>query len=515
MGADKNKALFQAVTRRICGNLNLSESLHDTFLYLKSKIPIDMILLSNYEYGKRQKVIRLIAVAFEEGGYLLDDRIILSKRAWSETKEWLKQSQSDTVPWIGDHTHPFNIEFKNTLVNKSFFSQKKAYSKFCQITCALKIKRQIIGTLSFMAEGENHYNQTHADLIRIINEPFAISLSHALHYHELEQHHSALQKDSLRMSENLMIGADSGLRGVRQMIEDVAPTDSPVLLLGDTGTGKEVVAGEIHKLSSRCQSPMVSLNCGSIPDTLVDSELFGHEKGAFTGALEAKPGRFERANGGTLFLDEVSELPQTAQVKLLRVLQTGEFERVGGCRSLRCDVRIIAATNRNMPERIKKGLFRPDLWYRLNVFPISIPKLKDRKQDIPAMVDYFIKKKCREMNLSFRPDLTPGAMHQLTEYNWPGNVRELQNIIERALIVCKGRPLSFSDLGLKSTEFHNNTDIIDDTFSTFNEVMAAHIKKVLNHTRGKISGPGGAAEILDLHPNTLRHRMTKLNIQWK
>jgi len=293
----------------------------------------------------------------------------------------------------------------------------------------------------------------------------------------------------------------------------VAPTDSPVLLLGETGTGKEVVAGEIHKLSLRSLGPMVSLNCGAIPETLIDSELFGHEKGAFTGAIETKPGRFERAHDGTLFLDEVGELPIAAQVKLLRVIQTGEFERVGGSKTLTADDRIIAATHRNLADMAARRAFRSDLWYRLNVFPIRIPNLKDRKQDIPAMVEHFITTKCREMNLPIRPELAPDALARLSAYTWPGNVRELQNIIERALIISKGRPLTFVDLGCDVPRPLSNTFSPSEPFTTLNNAMAAHIQHVVDHTRGIISGPNGAAKILGLPPNTLRSRMEKLGIK--
>lgn len=293
----------------------------------------------------------------------------------------------------------------------------RIFGSFSTITCALTIKRLIIGNLTFVAEGEGHYNASHADIISEVNEPFAIALSNALRFMDLERHHKALYQETRKMRGDVMIGADSGLKNVRRLIEDVAPTDSPVLLLRDTGTGKEVVAGEIHKLSLRSLGPIVSLNCGAIPDTLVDSELFGHEKGAFTGTIETKPGRFERAHSGTLFLDEVGELPPAAQAKLLRVIQTGEFERVGGSKILTADVRIIAATHRNLADMVAQGTFRSDLWYRLNVFPIRSPTLKDRKQDIPVMVEHFITIKCREMNLPIRPELAPEALDRLFAFS--------------------------------------------------------------------------------------------------
>lgn len=505
--------LFREVTRRICGSLNLDEALFDVFLYLKEELPLDSVMLTVYEF--EQKRARIIAVAYDEGGLLVDEVFPLSNAAWASIGAWQKESLSLTVPWIRDHTHPINSEIKKVLIKgmTAIATRGRTFGVFSTITCALKLKQQIIGNLTFVAEGEGHYNESHADIISEVNEPFAIALSNALRFMDLELHHKALYQDTREMRGDVMIGADSGLKHVRRLIEDVAPTDSPVLLFGDTGTGKEVAAGEIHKLSLRSPGPMVSLNCGAIPETLIDSELFGHEKGAFTGAIETKPGRFERAHGGTLFLDEVGELPAAAQAKLLRVIQTGEFERVGGSKTLTADVRIIAATHRNLAGMVAQGSFRSDLWYRLNVFPIRIPNLKDRTQDIPAMVEHFIATKCREMNLPTNPELVPEALSRLTAYDWPGNVRELQNIIERALIISKGRPLTFADLGRETPESPFSSTSPSDPFSTLNDAMATHIQHVVDHTRGIISGPKGAAKILGIHPNTLRSRMEKLGIK--
>ncbi len=522
MGDQEYGELFQEVTKRICGSLDITEALHQTFVYLKDRIPLVMIFFSRYEIGQTKKSARLIAFANDDGGFIVDEPIVIPENTWNYLESWLKQSSQKVMPWIRDHTHPINLNIKNMLMRRfSYRAQEIANAPFETITCALKIKDQVVGNLTLMREGQVPYNQCHTQVIQAINHPFAIALSNALRYRELEQHHKALQKDASHSDENRMIGADSGLRHVRQLIEDVALTDSPVILLGSTGTGKEVAAAEIHKLSDRCKGPMISMNCGAIPESLIDSELFGHEKGAFTGAIEARPGRFERAHKGTLFLDEIGELPISAQARLLRILQTGEFERVGGSQKIRVDVRIIAATNRNIPERIRNKKFREDLWYRLYVFPILIPDLKHRKQDIPVMVDYFISKKCREMNLPACPGLAPQAMAQLQSYDWPGNVRELENIIERALILSRGRPLCFNELEPSATALtepmlqssENVNTLGKFRFDTLDAVMSTHIINVLSHTRGKISGVGGAAEILAIHPNTLRNRMVRLGIK--
>jgi transcriptional regulator with GAF, ATPase, and Fis domain len=314
-----------------------------------------------------------------------------------------------------------------------------------------------------------------------------------------------------------IIGSDFGLKAVMRMVQQVAPLDSPVLLQGETGTGKEIIANAIHYSSPHKDGPFIKVNCGAIPDTLLDSELFGHEKGAFTGAISQKRGRFERANKGTIFLDEIGELPPQAQVRLLRVLQTKEIERVGGTASIPVDVRIISATNRNLQEMIASGRFREDLWFRLNVFPIMIPPLRQRREDIPALVHHLIERKSKELKLTERPVLTPSALDRLMAYDWPGNVREMENLIERALIQQRNGVLSFETLLTPRVPVSH--EVTRDagrnrTVLPLDEINAQHIRQALERAGGKINGPGGAAQILGLHPNTLRSRMNKLGIPY-
>jgi hydrogenase-4 transcriptional activator len=300
-------------------------------------------------------------------------------------------------------------------------------------------------------------------------------------------------------------------------VGQVAPLDSPVLLQGETGTGKEVIANAIHYSSPRKDGPFIKVNCGAIPETLLDSELFGHEKGAFTGAISQKRGRFERADKGTIFLDEIGELPPQAQVRLLRVLQEKEIERVGGTSSIRVDIRVISATNRNLQEMVASGRFREDLWFRLNVFPIMIPPLRQRREDIPALVHHFMDRKSKELKLAERPVLAPGALDRLKAYDWPGNVRELENLIERALIQSRGGMLSFETLSApqvpggreRTRDAGRNRTVL-----SLDEINVQHIRQALENAGGKINGPGGAAQILGLHPNTLRGRMNKLGIPY-
>jgi formate hydrogenlyase transcriptional activator len=297
------------------------------------------------------------------------------------------------------------------------------------------------------------------------------------------------------------------MRNVMEQVRMVARTDTPVLLLGETGTGKELLARAIHEYSDRNAAILVKVNCAALPAELIESELFGHEKGAFTGAIQQRKGRFELADGGTLFLDELGELSLSAQAKLLRVLQEQEFERVGGSDTIRVDVRVIAATNRNLPEEISAGRFRADLYYRLNVFPIEIPALRQRVGDISLLARFFLTKYAKKFGKQFR-DIDPVGLESLKQYPWPGNVRELQNVIERAVILSQGAILEIPPLQPSQTA----AGAMPVRLQTLETVEREHIIKTLEKTGWVISGPKGAAAILGMNPNTLRSRMLKLGI---
>jgi transcriptional regulator with GAF, ATPase, and Fis domain len=315
------------------------------------------------------------------------------------------------------------------------------------------------------------------------------------------------------LSGDEIVGAEFGLGGVMALVQQVAPLNNPVLLLGETGVGKDVIANAIHYSSPRKDGPFIKVNCGAIPETLLDSELFGHEKGAFTGAISQRRGRFERADRGTIFLDEIGELPPQAQVRMLRVLQYKEIERVGGSNPISVDIRLIAATNRNLEEMVKARQFREDLWFRLNVFPIHIPPLRERKDDIPALVHHFVGRKSRELRLPVPPPLAAGIIDRLMAYHWPGNVRELENVIERALILSKGDPLVFDDLFVvKSGDRPSIPTGPQGQPLNLNELISRHIRRVLEIAEGKVHGKGGAAELLGVNPSTLRNRMNQLGI---
>ena len=323
---------------------------------------------------------------------------------------------------------------------------------------------------------------------------------------QLEAERAYLQEEiNLEYNHDGIIGQSDGLNYVLYKVEQIARSTTIVLVLGETGTGKELVARAIHGLSLRKERVLMKVNCAALPSNLIESELFGHEKGAFTGAHSRHLGRFEVADGATLFLDEIGELPLELQPKLLRVIQDGEFERLGSSHTIKVDVRVIAATNRNLEEEVRRGRFRSDLWYRVNIFPITTPPLRDRLDDIPLLVDFFVKKISKRMGKSI--EIIPATvMNALQNYHWPGNVRELENVLERAVINSSGPKLRLADELIKP---FNDKNISQKTLEA---VEREHIIRVLEQTRWKVSGKKSAAEILGLNRSTLRARMRKLNI---
>ena len=315
-------------------------------------------------------------------------------------------------------------------------------------------------------------------------------------------------QDAIQSEHNFeeIIGGSGALHAALEAVEQVAPTDATVLVTGETGTGKELIARAIHDRSRRKAKALVKLNCATLPAGLVESELFGHEKGSFTGAYARKLGRFELADGATLFLDEIGELPIDLQAKLLRILQEGEFERVGGSQTFKVDVRVVAATNRDLEAYAREGKFRSDLYYRLNVFPIPLPPLRERREDIPALVRHFVGKYAAKLGKRIET-VTPETLALLKSYSWPGNIRELDHIIERAVIVTQGPILAFGDW------LREPGDALPATsFPTLDEAERAHIVKALEQCGWRVSGEQGAAEILDVPATTLDYRMKRLGI---
>ena len=503
----EDKEFFREATLKICGNLEIEEALHSLLLFLTETMPTTKIFLQKYDQGYGG--MRSIAYANLKECGKLDLVTPLSKEARDPAR--LPPIEQEAYLFEDPTAFPIGSEmlkFHNLQVSSL-------------IVMVLRTKEIMLGSIVLGSESEEKFNNEHLNLILLLREPLIIAMSNTLKHREVLKLKDLLADDNRylhgelhRLSGDEIIGANFGLKDVMHNVHQVATLDSPVLLLGETGVGKDVVANAIHYSSSRSNGPFVSVNCGAIPETLIDSELFGHEKGAFTGALSQKRGRFERANSGTIFLDEIGELPLQAQVRLLKVLQDKEIERVGGEKTIKLDIRIIAATNRNLEEMVENNQFREDLWFRLNVFPIWIPPLRDRRSDIPALLQHFISQKARELKLSTIPIISPGCIEPLMEYNWPGNVRELQNVVERALILNPSGPLTFNEMNIVPKKEIKDLNKIGAESDNLDKITIQHIKKVLIKTNGKIHGPGGAAELLGINPNTLRNRMNKLGIEY-
>jgi formate hydrogenlyase transcriptional activator len=393
--------------------------------------------------------------------------------------------------------------------------QQQGMESLCALSLATE--ERSVGALFFMAARKEAYANLRRGLFEQIASAVAVALDTCLAHEEVRRLRDRLAAENVYLQEEIrrehnfeeMIGNSPALMEVLQKIDMVAPMDSTVLLLGETGTGKELVARAIHDRSGRKDRPLVKVNCGAISAGLVESELFGHVKGAFTGALNNRDGRFKLADGGTIFLDEIGELPLDTQVKLLRVLQEQEFEPLGGTTTLHVDVRIIAATNRDLEEAVREKRFRLDLFYRLNVVPVTIPPLRARADDILLLVTFFLTR----FNKKFGKDISqiaPETVERLTSYDWPGNIRELQNVIERAVILSKGKVLALGPEFGSSSRGSANAPSLGN--GSIDEIAARHIQHVLAEAGGVIEGAKGAARILGLHPNTLRSRMRKLGI---
>ena len=313
-------------------------------------------------------------------------------------------------------------------------------------------------------------------------------------------------------ADSTIVGASDPMRYVMRQVEQVAPTNATVLLLGETGTGKELVARAVHQNSPRRHRSFIVVDCGALPATLIESELFGRERGAFTGAHTSQAGRFELANGGTVFLDEIGELPLELQPKILRVLQEGQVERLGAGRTTRVDVRVVTATNRNLNEEVRSGRFRRDLFYRLNVFPITLPTLRERRDDLPALVRYLVDRLGRDLGKPI-VHITPGTYQALERYDWPGNIRELENVLQQAIIVSHEGVLDLSAFVGESMQVETSPRTPPNGSRSLVDVERDHIQLVLETVGWRIEGVAGAAQVLGLRPSTLRTRMRKLGIQ--
>ena len=493
---------FVGATLRICSSLEIEKALKQCLIYIREYLPADQLLISHHDL--ENKIFNIIASASIEDVAPAVVQIPIPQAYFD------RQGSFEDV-WIAN-------DVGNHFIFKHYLNYLDGNSS--AINLRLIIGEKFIGSLVIISHGKNNYTEHHAELLALLKEPFGIAMANSLKHREvlklqesLKDHNRYLQTELLRISGDDIIGKNSGMRGVMEAVNQVAHLQTPVLLIGDTGTGKEVIANAIHGLSPRKDRPFIKVNCGAIPGTIIDSELFGHERGAFTGAIAQKRGHFERAHEGTILLDEIGELPHDAQLRMLRVLQDKEIYRVGGSKPIKVNIRLIAATHRNLEDLVQKDKFRKDLFFRLMVFPIMIPPLRDRKSDIPGLTQHFIDKKSREMGVTGPFHIAPGDMEHLISYDWPGNVRELENAVERALIIRSGSCLDFRGI-IKPTSMQSagRDRPSTDQVRPIDQLISEEIMKALAQAHGKVEGTNGAADILRINPSTLRGRMKKMGI---
>jgi formate hydrogenlyase transcriptional activator len=444
-----------------------------------------------------------------EGALIYD----LGNRQWNIPK--LRELLEDILPQ-NSKFHDFEVEhsFENIGLKIMHLNARRIYSEVDQTQLILLAIEDVTEREYYKRHLEEIVEKRTADL-RVAKEEAEKSKHTAetalyeikLLKERLEAERAYLQEEiKLEYNHESIIGQSNALNYVFYKVEQIADTDTNVLVFGETGTGKELVARAIHGLSQRKDRALVKLNCATLPANLIESELFGHEKGAFTGAHSRRLGRFEIANGATLFLDEIGELPLELQPKLLQVIQNGEFERLGSSDTIKVDVRIIAATNRDLEEEVRKGRFREDLWYRLNIFPITMPPLRERMDDIPLLVDFYIDKISKRLGKSIK--IVPvSVMGALQKFHWPGNIRELENVLERAVISSSGPKLRLID------ELKRPHKDLRRPERTLEDIEREYILQVLEQVKWKVSGKNSASEILGLDRSTLRARMRKLNIK--
>lgn len=508
----KENEFFREFTIRILSSLNTKQALTNVYEYLKRYFPLKSLVFSFYDH-------QLGAYRIVEGAgdlSVFENKYIwpFPEKLWDEQLKILKANKNKS--YLAEELYTENVL---KAVQKYF--PKSNYSIIILPICD---NDNVIGSLNLRLDSNIEFDKRYIKFLDLVILPASISLLNTCEYQkvlssrdEIIDSYNFLYSEFAHNSVAKIIGASSGLKNVMKMVQNVAPKKNPVLILGETGTGKELIANAIHFSSQVKNGPFIKVNCGAIPENLIDSELFGHVKGAFTGAISDKKGRFERADGGTIFLDEIGELPLQAQVRLLRVLQYHEIERVGSTQSTKINIRVIAATHRNLVEMVSENQFREDLWYRLNVFPIIIPPLRQRKEDIPALANFFVEKKSRELAIKHPPQMAPGELERLQQYDWYGNIRELENLVERELIMYQEGALMFNSLPSNRTAEKTVSDQSppeNGKILTLDETMAAYISKTLTITNGKIRGPKGAAELLGIKATTLEARMDKLDIKY-
>jgi formate hydrogenlyase transcriptional activator len=492
--------LLLEVNNALVSTLDLHQLLIAISTCLRRVMNHDYASLGLYEPAAQQ--VRLQALDFPQGKGLLQEEMVFPIEGTPSGEVVLTRK-----PVIISGA---NLDRYDPSVSRLFIAEGLHSGCIVPLITA----NRTLGTLSLSSHRPSAFTQEDVDVLMRVANQVAIAIENALAYREIAELKNKLAEEKLYLEEEIrteytyeeIVGESAALKRVLSQVETVAPTDSSVLVLGETGTGKEVIARAIHDLSPRRERTFVKVNCAAIPTGLLESELFGHEKGAFTGAIAQKMGRFELAHRGTLFLDEVGDIPLELQPKLLRVLQEKEFERLGGTRTIHVDVRVVAATNRDLAEMVEERLFRSDLYYRLNVFPITVPPLRDRAEDIPLLVRYFAQKHARRMDRHIET-IPAEEMEALTRYSWPGNVRELENLIERAVILSRGPALH-----VPLPEDRLSGEAIAASPITLEAAERDHILRTLRDTNWVIAGQHGAAARLGMKRTTLQSRMAKLGI---
>ncbi len=509
--------LMLEVWREACRHIEIADSAAIISHMLAQRLPMAHLVVRSF--SREQGVIETVAIGSPVGvtSAHASERVQLTGgnirklAVWCTTGEAVHRAGNEPLPPYLQPAIPASLT-RDLLIGP------------------LVSEHQTLGILIVESRPSQRFSADQRHLFGQLLEPFASALENDSRLRELKALREAAEADKRRLLVRLgredldesIVGAERGLRPVMDRVQLVSRSDVPILLLGETGSGKEVVARAVHLRSKRAGKPFIRVNCGAIPPELIDSELFGHEKGSFTGATATRRGWFERANDGTLFLDEIGELPLAAQVRLLRIAQEGTFERVGGEASVRADVRIIAATHRDLAGMVQNGSFREDLWYRLAVFPIVIPPLREHREDIAQLAEHFARRAALRFGL---PPALPTAtdLTMLAAYDWPGNVRELAAVIDRAAILGNGERLEIAKaLGLSTTaDRPAPTPASRDhpgprtLIPSLDDAIRSHIERALEITAGRIEGNNGAAAMLRINPHTLRSKMRKLGVVWR
>jgi len=440
---EEEYSFFREAILDVSSSLDLPQAMITAFEFLSRHFPLEG--LSLHKLDPEKQALQLMFLVTDGQFIQLDETIPLSMTGFEKLKD---QERTFRIS-VTNHSKDFTIANNHGLAISSHLPHKdRGY-----LVAILPAQKESLGHLCLIGSKPSCFTEEHRQKLSVIVPAFSLAMINLLQYRKIVQLKEKETQEKQYLAEKVrylshhdIIGAEGGLQHIMKMVDQLTGRDVPVLITGETGSGKEILADAIQQVSPRFDAPFIKVNCGAIPDNLIDSELFGHEKGSFTGAISRRLGRFEQADGGTLFLDEIGDMPLHAQTRLLRVLQNGTMERVGGHKSIKVDVRVIVATHRDLKQQIQSGNFREDLYYRLNVFPMHIPALRDRRQDILPLVHHFIRSKVQELQLDNTPKIDPDSIQKLMEYNWPGNIRELENLIERALIIDPAGPLQLHSL---------------------------------------------------------------------